>query len=110
MIRRPPRSTLFPYTTLFRSKIAKKEEELEELNKKPEPEKDPMDAVNAMNEAAERMETANAKRESLMVKQAKDIRDKNSDGKANSGEKPKEDTDAEYAEKVMGNEIETTDT
>src|SRR2546422_8563844 len=24
MIRRPPRSTLFPYTTLFRSRIAKK--------------------------------------------------------------------------------------
>src|SRR3712207_9143682 len=26
MIRRPPRSTLFPYTTLFRSKIARKSE------------------------------------------------------------------------------------
>src|SRR5260221_4307490 len=25
MIRRPPRSTLFPYTTLFRSKLAKKD-------------------------------------------------------------------------------------
>src|SRR2546427_1651006 len=25
MIRRPPRSTLFPYTTLFRSRIAKRE-------------------------------------------------------------------------------------
>src|SRR2546430_3536035 len=29
MIRRPPRSTLFPYTTLFRSAEAKKEIELE---------------------------------------------------------------------------------
>src|SRR3712207_8320710 len=29
MIRRPPRSTLFPYTTLFRSRLA--EEEWEEL-------------------------------------------------------------------------------
>src|SRR3712207_8238475 len=27
MIRRPPRSTLFPYTTLFRSKAAKKRNE-----------------------------------------------------------------------------------
>src|SRR3712207_7523675 len=26
MIRRPPRSTLFPYTTLFRSKLTEKEE------------------------------------------------------------------------------------
>ena len=26
MIRRPPRSTLFPYTTLFRSKVLKKDE------------------------------------------------------------------------------------
>src|SRR3712207_7129527 len=30
MIRRPPRSTLFPYTTLFRSKI---EEEMKKLSK-----------------------------------------------------------------------------
>ena len=29
MIRRPPRSTLFPYTTLFRSKFNKTEQELE---------------------------------------------------------------------------------
>src|SRR3712207_7873758 len=28
MIRRPPRSTLFPYTTLFRSKLSATEEEL----------------------------------------------------------------------------------
>src|SRR2546422_7267923 len=27
MIRRPPRSTLFPYTTLFRSQIAKRHDE-----------------------------------------------------------------------------------
>src|SRR2546430_7410249 len=31
MIRRPPRSTLFPYTTLFRSKEENEVEELEEL-------------------------------------------------------------------------------
>src|SRR5256885_8761236 len=30
MIRRPPRSTLFPYTTLFRSRIARDEERLPE--------------------------------------------------------------------------------
>src|SRR5256885_12650802 len=28
MIRRPPRSTLFPYTTLFRSKLLRMEDEL----------------------------------------------------------------------------------
>ena len=33
MIRRPPRSTLFPYTTLFRSTVAKRKDE-------PEPEDD----------------------------------------------------------------------
>src|SRR3712207_8359662 len=32
MIRRPPRSTLFPYTTLFRSKQDKKQELLNILN------------------------------------------------------------------------------
>src|SRR5687768_17789282 len=44
MIRRPPRSTLFPYTTLFRSKLTridrwflKQIEELVELEKKIEP-------------------------------------------------------------------------
>src|SRR5437660_3065255 len=39
MIRRPPRSTLFPYTTLFRSKhhgvaVSEEEEEKEKLNSK----------------------------------------------------------------------------
>src|SRR5205085_7900291 len=29
MLRRPPRSTLFPYTTLFRSKIAREDNALE---------------------------------------------------------------------------------
>ena len=32
MIRRTPRSTLFPYTTLFRSHIAFRAKDLEELN------------------------------------------------------------------------------
>src|SRR2546422_3063740 len=31
MIRRPPRSTLFPYTTLFRSRIAEQIERFDEL-------------------------------------------------------------------------------
>src|SRR3712207_7918401 len=31
MIRRPPRSTLFPYTTLFRSEIKKAEEKKNEI-------------------------------------------------------------------------------
>src|SRR3712207_7004239 len=34
MIRRPPRSTLFPYTTLFRSKINSKR--IKDLNVRPE--------------------------------------------------------------------------
>src|SRR3712207_4740918 len=33
MIRRPPRSTLFPYTTLFRSAAAEEEEEGKEVGK-----------------------------------------------------------------------------
>src|SRR2546430_12396166 len=33
MIRRPPRSTLFPYTTLFRSRLALGEMELNSANK-----------------------------------------------------------------------------
>src|SRR5688572_32751199 len=39
MIRRPPRSTLFPYTTLFRSQIAreKRDEAVEKLRLKYEP-------------------------------------------------------------------------
>jgi len=32
MIRRPPRSTLFPYTTLFRSKIIQQARLLEQVN------------------------------------------------------------------------------
>src|SRR5947207_4160091 len=33
MIRRPPRSTLFPYTTLFRSLISPSRDEMEELGR-----------------------------------------------------------------------------
>src|SRR3712207_8661619 len=33
MIRRPPRSTLFPYTTLFRSKTEKEQAKLEDFKK-----------------------------------------------------------------------------
>src|SRR2546426_1591417 len=36
MIRRPPRSTLFPYTTLFRSLLAQREEEIRATLKPPE--------------------------------------------------------------------------
>src|SRR3712207_8399278 len=36
MIRRPPRSTLFPYTTLFRSALAQKEERLARLARRVE--------------------------------------------------------------------------
>ena len=34
MIRRPPRSTLFPYTTLFRSKTEKLKKKISETEKK----------------------------------------------------------------------------
>src|SRR5256885_12252180 len=37
MIRRPPRSTLFPYTTLFRSQLAKRGLSLEESGPLPTP-------------------------------------------------------------------------
>src|SRR2546429_1776686 len=35
MIRRPPRSTLFPYTTLFRSVLVQNEKEVDELDLSP---------------------------------------------------------------------------
>src|SRR2546427_5678316 len=34
MIRRPPRSTLFPYTTLFRSRVETRETQVEEASTK----------------------------------------------------------------------------
>src|SRR5258708_13666869 len=37
MIRRPPRSTLFPYTTLFRSRLIAKRTQLKKLQKASEP-------------------------------------------------------------------------
>src|SRR5258708_13145743 len=37
MIRRPPRSTLFPYTTLFRSRVERLEPELAALEARPCP-------------------------------------------------------------------------
>src|SRR2546422_5955463 len=36
MIRRPPRSTLFPYTTLFRSRVERSSESGRELDERPE--------------------------------------------------------------------------
>src|SRR3989440_9948276 len=39
MIRRPPRSTLFPYTTLFRSKLIAEAESTEHLHEKADKEK-----------------------------------------------------------------------
>src|SRR3989475_2724368 len=35
MIRRPPRSTLFPYTTLFRSRVTEQIDALESLGRSP---------------------------------------------------------------------------
>src|SRR6266699_6160317 len=35
MIRRPPRSTLFPYTTLFRSRREHRDAEIEQLGQQP---------------------------------------------------------------------------
>src|SRR3712207_8874904 len=53
MIRRPPRSTLFPYTTLFRSLVVPEGGELppeEELEAEEAEEAEPVDAAGATEE------------------------------------------------------------
>src|SRR2546427_2318517 len=52
MIRRPPRSTLFPYTTLFRSLMARLEEARALVAGVLEPSHDPVDAVAGIAEHA----------------------------------------------------------
>src|SRR5256885_12242011 len=42
MIRRPPRSTLFPYTTLFRSRMGERPGEHEHAEDRERPEHDPL--------------------------------------------------------------------
>src|SRR3712207_7803529 len=37
MIRRPPRSTLFPYTTLFRSEVAGRDDDVDLVGRLPQP-------------------------------------------------------------------------
>src|SRR3712207_8598110 len=61
MIRRPPRSTLFPYTTLFLSELQQREGEVERFRQ--ESERQRAEVLNAArNEARELL--ANAHRES----------------------------------------------
>src|SRR2546426_11665973 len=55
MIRRPPRSTLFPYTTLFRSDLARIERRLDEQDQ-------PLDA-----DALERLPSARVRPEPALV-------------------------------------------
>src|SRR3712207_8252234 len=56
MIRRPPRSTLFPYTTLFRSNFPHGEAETDEQHRHPDP-ASPREAIDrkADQRAAERV-------------------------------------------------------
>ena len=70
---------------------------------------DPMIMVNKTNEAAERMENANLKREQLMEQQAQRETATKLDGKADVNIPKKEETEAEYAERVMANEVETNE-
>src|SRR3712207_993481 len=46
MIRRPPRSTLFPYTTLFRSEYQSLNEELQSANEELETSREELQSVN----------------------------------------------------------------
>src|SRR5687767_15752882 len=47
MIRRPPRSTLFPYTTLFRSSIGSNGANIDSLTVSPAPEPPPSQTLQA---------------------------------------------------------------
>src|SRR3712207_6948174 len=59
MIRRPPRSTLFPYTTLFRSKLAKTEEEHQRVTTQIETERNQTGTSNdRIKQLEEQLETA----------------------------------------------------
>src|SRR5258708_10919214 len=53
MIRRPPRSTLFPYTTLFRSK------EIEKLRKRGTEKKWPKHAADHFNKELDKLQRTN---------------------------------------------------
>src|SRR3989442_6344347 len=55
MIRRPPRSTLFPYTTLFRSEVKQRDEVLQERNRLAGAEGDLIDPKEAPINVAERL-------------------------------------------------------
>ena len=76
--------------------------------KKPalKPKADPMETVNKMNEATQRMEAANAKREELLDRQDGEKTQEALDGKADAGEGNAEESPEEYANKVMGNDVE----
>src|SRR2546427_9760647 len=60
MIRRPPRSTLFPYTTLFRSRQVRERRLTERRQRVERPQRAPGRAGAHRLEAARRAETADA--------------------------------------------------
>jgi hypothetical protein len=81
-----------------------KKEDTQNTSEAPTP--DPMEAVNAMNVASERMERANKKREELFAKQeAKRISD-TIGGTAEAGKTRTEMSPKDYAQKVLRGEIE----
>ena len=67
MIRRPPRSTLFPYTTLFRSPEVIEAGKTGEPIPQREPEPDPMREAIAM-EAQSKMRSFNLKEQELQLR------------------------------------------
>src|SRR3989475_10920581 len=73
MIRRPPRSTLFPYTTLFRSKseVAKLDKEIAEINKL----KDEIQALLARKQVIETLQADRAQTVHLLDQLVRQVPD-----------------------------------
>ena len=66
-----------------------------------------LDLIKQSTAAAERLEAANKKHEELIEAEAKLKLEKTFDGQADAGKGKKEETDADYAKKVLANEVET---
>ena len=63
--------------------------------------------IDKAHEAAERMERANKKREALLVREEALRVTETLGGKAEAGKPGKEESPAEYAKKVLANDVET---
>ena len=85
----------------------------EEEEPKEEPKEDPKEAhstkatdmIIEANKAAERLEAANKKHEELIEADAKLKLNKTFDGEASAGEGKKEESDEDYAKKVMSGDL-----